>query len=233
MNADVTNPLKIGWAAAKANAVPMVVLWALAAATVLSYYFVSGVAAALEPLLRWQTESGWVAAFLNRVFFCGLLPGAFLLSIKSIRPKRPLATIAAQTLWCGLWGVAFDFYFRGLDVVFGPGHDAATLFAKMAADEFAITPLLAAPADAVFFFWLGRDFSFARARADWPCAFYRELVAPNLVSNWCVWVPVGLAVFAFPLPLQIQVSGFAAAFWTLACLQIGARTARREKGKSS
>ena len=37
-------------------------------------------------------------------------------------------------------------------------------------------------------------------------------------------MPVSLAIFAFPLPLQVQLSGFAAAFWTLMCLQIGART---------
>ena len=40
---------RIGWAAAKANAVPMVVLWCLAAATVAAYYLVPGVAAAFEP----------------------------------------------------------------------------------------------------------------------------------------------------------------------------------------
>jgi len=67
------------------------------------------------------------------------------------------------------------------------------------------------------------------ARVEWPRLFYRDLVAPNLVSNGCVWIPVSMAVFAFPLPLQIQVSGFAAAFWTLMCLQIGVRTARKEE----
>ena len=60
---------RIGWASAKANAVPMVVLWCLAAATVVAYYLVPGVAAVFEPLMRWQVESGWVAAFLNRFVF--------------------------------------------------------------------------------------------------------------------------------------------------------------------
>ncbi len=220
---------RIGWESVKANVVPMVVLWILAVATAFAYYFVPGVAAGLEPLKTWQTESGWVAAFLNRTFFCGVLPGVFLVTVKSIRPRHPFATVAAQTLWCGVWGVVFDFYFRLLDSVFGSGCDFATLLAKAAADEFGITLLVSAPADAVFFFWLGRDFSFRRARAEWPRSFYRDLVAPNLVSNWCVWIPVSMAVFAFPLPLQIQVSGFAAAFWTLMCLQIGMRTARKEE----
>lgn len=216
--------LRIGLRSARANAVPMVVLWLLAAATVWAYYSVPAVAAALEPLLRWQTGSGWLAAFLNRVFFNGLLPGVFLLAIPTIRPKYVLLVIAAQALWGGCWGVATDFFFRGLDLLFGPGRDFATLFCKMLSDAFGFTLLISAPADAAFFFWIGREFSFARAWRERPKRFFLELVLPNLISNWCVWMPVSLAIFAFPLPLQVQLSGFAAAFWTLMCLQIGVRT---------
>ena len=85
---------------------------ALAAATVWAYYAFPSVAAALEPLRKWQAEGGWWAAFLNRVFFNGLLPGVFLLAIPSIRPRHVLLVIAAQALWGGCWGVATDFFFR-------------------------------------------------------------------------------------------------------------------------
>ena len=37
--------------------------------------------------------------------------------------------------------------------------------------------------------------------------------AAMLVSNWTVCLPVTMAVYAFPLPLQIQLAGFAGAFW--------------------
>ena len=214
----------IGIQSVRTNAVPMIVLWLMAAAAVGLYYGVPGGDQFFAPFAAWQRENGWLAAFLNRVLFCGLLPGAFLLLLPSLRPRRPVLTVLAQTLWCGLWGVVFDFYFRGLDLLWGNGTDFATLAAKMCADEFVLTAFLSAPADAVFFFWVGRDFSVRRVRADWPRSFYGELVLPNLISNWCVWVPVSFAVFAFPLALQIQVSGFAAAFWTLMCLQIGRRT---------
>ena len=100
---------RIGWASAKANAVSMVVLWCLAAATVAAYYLVPGVAAAFEPLMRWQVESGWVAAFLNRFVFAGLLPGVFMLSLPHLRaPVRPVASIFVIGVWCGLWGIATD-----------------------------------------------------------------------------------------------------------------------------
>ncbi len=219
---------RIGIRSVRANAVPMVALWALAAATVWAYYAFPSVAAALEPLRKWQAEGGWWAAFLNRVFFNGLLPGVFLLAIPSIRPRHVLLVIGAQALWGGCWGVATDFFFRWLDVLFGSGRDMATLFCKMMADAFGFTLLISAPADAAFFFWAGRDFSFARAWRERPKRFFLGLVLPNLISNWCVWVPVSLAIFAFPLPLQVQLSGFAAAFWTLMCLQIGVRTKNTE-----
>ena len=219
---------RIGIRSVRANAVPMVALWALAAATVWAYYAFPSVAAALEPLRKWQAEGGWWAAFLNRGFFNGLLPGVFLLAIPSIRPRHVLLVIAAQALWGGCWGVATDFFFRWLDVLFGSGRDMATLFCKMMSDAFGFTLLISAPADAAFFFWAGRDFSFARAWRERPKRFFLGLVLPNLISNWCVWVPVSLAIFAFPLPLQVQLSGFAAAFWTLMCLQIGVRTKNTE-----
>ena len=216
---------RIGWESVKANAVPIVVLWGLAAVTVLAYNFVPGVAAAFEPLKRWQTESGWLAAFLNRVFFCGILPGVFLVTVKSIRPRHPFATVVAQTLWCGVWGIACDWFFRLQSGWFGDGADFTTLLLKTAVDQFVWTVLAIAPANAVFFFWAGRDFSFHRVRNEWPRTFIRRMVFPNLLSNWCVWIPVIFVVYAFPQPLQVQVSGFAAAFWTLVCLQIGKRTA--------
>ena len=83
------NPWRVGWESAKANAVPMVLLWLLAAATVVTYYVVPCAAAVFGPLQRWHIEGGWVAAFLNRTFFLGLLPGVFLLTVRSLDRKSP------------------------------------------------------------------------------------------------------------------------------------------------
>lgn len=58
-------------------------------------------------------------------------------------------------------------------------------------------------------------------RETWPARWVGRVILPSLVTNWCVWIPVVAAVYAFPVPLQIQVSGFASAFWTLVCLKVG------------
>ena len=219
------NPWRIGLESAKTNAVPMVLLWLLASATVVAYYVLPGAAAVFEPLQRWHVEGGWRAAFLNRVFFLGLLPGVFLLTFKNIRPARPIITIVAQTLWCGGWGVISDWLYRFQYLMFGGGVDFPTLLAKTLFDQFVFTAFLNAPANAIFFFWVSRNFSLRRFKEERPRHFVRGLVLPNLVANWCVGFPTALLLYMSPPPLQLQVSGFIYAFWVLMCIQIGRRSA--------
>ena len=52
------SPLRIGYESAKANLVPMVVLWFAAAATAVCYYVVPGFAALLEPLADMAIKAG-------------------------------------------------------------------------------------------------------------------------------------------------------------------------------
>jgi len=215
---------KIGLSSVLANRVPMLVLWMLAAALAVGYYTVPSVAVALEPFRRFQAEGGCGAAFANRFFFCGVLPGVFLLTVRSIRSRHPLATAFAQGVWGGISGVIYDFFYRLQGVLFGNGTDFLTLVKKMLVDQFAITPFVIAPLNVVVFFWIARDFSLRRTHEEFPRPFVSRALMPNLVTNWCVWIPVVMAIYAFPPSLQIQVSGFACAFWALTCLQIGIRS---------
>ena len=59
--------------------------------------------------MEFQLRHGWQAAFADRLVFTGLLPGIFLCSMKSIRPRHPLAVITVQSLWCGpCWFLDFS-----------------------------------------------------------------------------------------------------------------------------
>ena len=218
-------PLRVALASVKANAVPMVALWGLSVAAVFAYYLVPGAARAFGPLLRWQTESGWVAAFENRVIFCGLLPGVFLLTVPSIRPPRPLLTIFAYSLWGGCWGIACDAFFTLQAAVFGHGTDFATLARKTLVDQLVWNVFLCTPVNALFFPWVARDFR-RGPRIAWR-RFVTDDCLTMLVSNWIVWIPVTVAVYAFPLPLQIQLVGLAGAFWMLVALRAAAKEGAR------
>ena len=217
--------IRVGAASTKANAVPMVVLWLLAASSVAVYYRVPGAADAFEPLAKWQTDSGWTAAFLNRVVFCGLVPGAFLLCVKQIRPLRPMLTVVVYCLWGGCWGIACDAFYTLQAHLFGSGTDAATLVKKTLVDQLVWNVFICTPVNALFFPWVANDFH-RGPMLDWG-TFLRRDCLNILVANWIVWVPVTVAVYAFPLPLQIQLVGFACSFWMLVALRVAAKGGAR------
>ena len=217
----LSSPLQIGWASVKANAVPMVVLWAAAVLVVLGYYHVSWVASALQPLHEWQDAQGWVAAFLNRFVFCGILPGIFILTMKTLKVRHPLAAILAQTLWSGICGIVSGWMYELNALWFGTGVDFWTLSVKTVICQFVWTPFFFAPAGAFLYYWIGRDFSFVRCRAEWSSGFWAETFLPNLLANWVIWIPCSMLVHMFPTALQIQLTGFVNAYFCLVLLWIG------------
>ena len=146
------SPWRVGWEAVRRNRLPMVVLWAVSVVLVFAYYTLPTVSAALEPLARWQRESGWFAAFLNRVLFCGLIPGMFIVCVKSLRPKHVGAVIAVQTAWSGICGVVSDYMFSLNAQLFGTGVDVFTLCVKTVICQFVWTPLFFAPLGAIIYF---------------------------------------------------------------------------------
>ena len=220
------SPVRIGCESAKANAVSAFVLWMFAFCLVLAYYFIPDVSVCFERVRGWQEAFGWKAVVVSRILFNGLIPGAFLLVVKEIRPKRPYATIFAQTVFGCVFGLFCDAFFRMQSAWFGSGTEISTLVIKALVDQFVWTVLIIAPVNAVFFFWVARDFSFWRIRREWPKqGFVLELVLPNLIPNWFVGIPAIFATYAFPLDLQIHINGLVSAFWMLMCLQIGRRSA--------
>ena len=217
---------KIGWNSIKANKIPMFILWFFAFALVYAYYHLPQAKQLLQPVFDFQIHGGWKAAVANRVVFCGLLPGAFLFAIRSIRPRRIVATSLANCIWMGLWGILSNLFFTMQSSVFGDGIDFRTVLCKVLTDKCVWSGLLCVPLNSVFFFWEGRDFSFDRLRTEWPKSYLKAMYLPLLAADFMVWIPVQCAVYMFPLPLQIQLVGFAGAFWSLVGLSAGARIAR-------
>ena len=206
---------RLAWQSVQSNAVPVFVLWLFAVVLIVSYRCVPAVANALEPLSRWQTESGWVAAFLNRVVFCGLLPGVFLVAVPSLRLRKVGWVVLAYSLWAGVWGILCDGFFTLQTWLFGSGHDAVTIIKKTLVDQLVWNVAICNPANAVFFPWVASGFS--------RLGRVRDNFLPMLISNWIVWWPVMAVVYLFPLPLQIQVVGLVGALWMLVALRSGRR----------
>lgn len=221
MIALLVQALEVGWRSVKANAVPMVILWVLSVALVVSYYHVALVAEFLRHVLEWQVRYGHLAASANRVLFSSVIPWTFMMCCGTSRPRRPFAVLLATSIYCGLFGIVLEIMYVTHARVFGTGIDFCTLLMKTLSAQFLWTPIVYSPASTVFFFWVACDFSFARLRAGWPKHFFMSAVLPNLVSNWAVWIPSIFVIHALPTPLQIQLSGLVGSFWTLVLLTLG------------
>jgi len=208
-------------ASVKANLLPMAVLWGLAGAAVGAYYLMPDVAETMSVFARLQVEYGKLASFVNRFFLGGVVPGVFLLTMPSIRPSRPLATVFAQALWCGLMGVAVDAFFALQGVWFGTEPSLGTAVVKTLVDQFGFCVLFVTPLNALFYVWVGNGFSLCRDGHGLTCEWFWRSYTSNIAMNWVLTVPTLVAVYLFPMELQMTVSGFVCAIWALLAIFIG------------
>lgn len=211
----------------RANRLPIGILWGFAALLSFGYWQVPGVRTAIGPLHCALARHPWTGAFLTQLFFHGLLPWIFYVMVAAIRRRRSTLTCVFQVTWSCLTGVLCVWFFHFQETLFGPSDRFAVVVKKMLVDQFGWTVLLA-PLSAMFFFWLGRDLSFAACRRDWPGRrFLSALVLPNLLMNWCVAIPTSLAVYTFPAELRLVVCGFIGTVSTLLFVRIGEECVRR------
>ncbi|MBQ0031662.1 MAG: hypothetical protein KBT68_02545 [bacterium] len=107
---------------------------------------------------------------------------------------------------------------------FGAEACWSVVIAKTLVDQFLFNVFIIAPSSAAFYFWTANDLDFIQMRRRWPKNWIVTVVLPNLVTGWCVNIPVFLALYFLPQPLQVQLSGLAGSFWTLVSLGIGRGT---------
>jgi len=216
---DVRALLRVELDSVRANLLPMCILWGLAGAAVAAYYLAPGAARAMSVFAGWQTTYGTLASFANRFILGGLVPGAFLLAMPSIRPPHPLVTVLAQSLWCGLMGIAVDAFFALQGVWFGTEPSLKTAVVKTLVDQFGFCVLFGTPLNAVFYAWIGNGFSFRHEGAHF--AWFARSYVSNIVMSWALSIPALVAVYSFPMELQMTVSGFVCAVWVLLAIFLG------------
>ncbi|MBQ0032315.1 MAG: hypothetical protein KBT68_05900, partial [bacterium] len=168
------NAFRVGFAAVKANAVPMAVLWTLSVALVAGYYLLPEARSTLDCLGRFQRDYGIWAGFASQFVFCGVIPCVFRLSVADIRTEHPVLKSILQSLWCGCWGVVYVGFYGLQARLFGSGPDFATLAAKTAFDQFVWSPLLPIPCTAVFCLWMENGFSLRTAARKLRSDFFRR-----------------------------------------------------------
>jgi len=227
---------KAGLAAARANALPGLFLWALAAAIVAGFYLLPPVTAALEALGRVKAAGGFLYSAIATSLFGGLIP--FLWITFANRKRNPVphgsatpassdAAESAETtapawqrgLFLSLFwawkGVEVDLLYRGQDLLFGTGATADKIIPKVVVDQFVYNPLWAGWTQVLAYWWLANRFRPAALvdRALWGSMGQRVITV--LISTWGVWIPMVSIIYAMPANLQIPLFNIALCFWSL------------------
>lgn len=217
-----TSPWKLGWAAARANLVPGLVLQMAAALLLVAYHSNDAVAEQLNALAQFKKRSGLAYAAASGMLFCGLIPWLFRMAVASLRPARPASDLVFGIFWWAGMAMLTDTFYQIQAATWGDATSTRTVFAKVACDMLVFTPLLAAPFNAMAHAWKALGFSLGATRAELRGKWYRRIVLPNLVPNWMLWTPGMAIVYSLPTLLQLPVANLIGCFWALLCTSIAA-----------
>lgn len=217
-------PWKIGLQSARANLVPGIVLQIAAVLLIVSFHFVPAVRDALGVVAGWQTRFGVAFSCVSFLIFCGILPTLICLFVPSLRPKEPLKAFGFAIVFWSFMGLVIAQFYQAQILLFGNGHDAATLVKKVVFDQFVFSAFLSVPFLAVVHAWKERDYQWAQVKPLMGKGWYSRLVLPTLIMNWVVWFPSLFVLYSMPALLQPHIGGLISGFWSLMCLQIAARS---------
>ncbi len=191
--------------AIRANWPISLTLGSIAAAIIVSYYFVAPLRTPMEQLAELKERYGLRFAIVSTGIFGGLLP----LLIEQFRsnPSRRLdrASLLFFTGFWGFKGAEIDLLYRGQALLFGDVASPGTVVAKVTVDMLIYVPLWAIPSVVIAYLWLDNSFDYRRTLGSLGPKWYRHRILPVMVMNWIIWVPAVTVIYSLPLTLQLPV----------------------------
>lgn len=210
-------PLAIGWEAAKANAIPALILQALMLAILLGYYFHPPTTALLDLLADYKRQYGLAFVIIASIFVGALLPELFVILFFQggrIRVQNARNLLFNAPFWA-IDGCLVDLMYRTLAHWFGENVTLPVVAAKICVDQFGYNPFFAAPYGIWGYAWKNCGYSWRRLRPLLTWKYYREHAIPVLIATWAVWIPLMAMIYSLPLALQFPLFALALTFWVL------------------
>lgn len=199
-----------GVAAARANALPAVILQLIAVGVLLAYQHPTG-RRAFESLQSLRDHVGWVYAPLSTWAAAALLPLLLGPLRRGPVPRTTLREVIGLTVfWC-LKGVEVDALYRLQALIFGQEPGLALVVQKVLADQLVYVPLWAVPTTVWWYAAMRGRWRLGRTGLAW----YREQVVPILILNWLVWIPAVAVIYCLPLALQLPIQNLILCLWAL------------------
>jgi hypothetical protein len=211
------NPLSLGWEAAKANALPALVIQLLMLGLLAGYYLSPRVAASLQQLAQFKRAHGFGFVLLASIAAGAIVPEIFLIlffqrgRVHRGNLRNLLFTIP---VW-GFDGSLVDVMYRGQAHWFGDVAAFPVIAAKICVDQFGYNPFFAAPFGVLTYEWKNTEISMRPVRDLFTWRHYRDKIVPTLLATWAVWIPLMAIIYSLPLALQFPLFALALSFWVL------------------
>ena len=215
-----SDPLALGVSAARANLIPAVILWFVAAGVLVAWFVVPITHDWLVHLGELKTQFGYFYSMVGMATFAGIIPFFMQrLATDKSNQRTDLTMLAFLTVFWAIKGIEVDALYRLQSYLWGNGHDPLTIIEKIFIDEFVYCPLWAVPSMTFAMAWVQRGLT----KNPWPAnhslpRWYVRHVFPVLISNWCIWVPAVAVVYALPLALQLPIQNLVVCLYVLLVL---------------
>jgi hypothetical protein len=211
-------PWRSGIQGARANLLPGVMLQLTALALVLGYYYVPDVHGALARLVEIRRTAGFGFSIVSTALFGGMLPFLYIRFSAWIGKERPryawVQGLSLTAFW-GYKGFEVDLWYHLQALMFGGGHDVATIVLKVVFDQFLYCPFIAVPVTVAVYQAVDARRNWGAILADLRApGWYRRRVLPVLISNLGVWVPTVAVIYCLPTPLQLPLQNIVLCFYT-------------------
>ena len=211
------SPLTLGWEAARANAVPALIIQAFMLALLIAYYTSHTAAAVLSQLAEFKRSHGILFVILASITAGAVIPELFLI-IFFQRCRPTLGNLRNLLFTVPVWGfdgTLVDQLYQSEAAWFGDVVTLPVVAAKICVDQFGYNPFFAAPFGVLTYEWKNNGVSLRPLRQLFTVAHYRGKIIPTLLATWAVWIPLMAIIYSLPLALQFPLFGLALSFWVL------------------
>ena len=207
----------LGWEAARANALPALIIQASMLGLLIAFYASSSVSAALWQLAEFKRTHGAAFVILAAVAAGAIVPELFLICFfQGGRPtRRNLRNLLFTIPVWGFDGWLVDLLYRSEAALLGDVVSAPVVLAKICIDQFGYNVFFAAPFGVLTYEWKNSGFSLSPVRDLFTWRHYRDKILATLLATWAVWIPLMAIIYSLPLALQFPLFSLALSFWVL------------------
>jgi hypothetical protein len=210
-------PFMIGWEAARANAMPALIIQAIMLALAIGFYANPTVGNSLRKLAEFKRAHGLAFVIVASTLAGAIIPEIFLLLFfQRAHPQRVNLRNLAFTIPVWVFdGSLVDLLYRSEAHWLGDVATAPIVAGKILIDQFGYNVLFAAPFGVLTYEWKNSGISLRPVRDLFTWPHYRDKIFPTLVATWAVWIPLMAIIYSVPLALQFPLFGLALSFWVL------------------